>query len=636
MNFNNHNYSYDHNDRDNIIQWIFEKAFCHITINGAELYLNPFEKILIKTFHNQSLHEIIANLTNRTVQTIKTQLTNNSFMENFLFKITKKKLHVQILLNNMDKIKHLVTVGHTIDDKSIQLTIINNKIEFLKYFLEFYKPRNEMLMYCSEFGYTDIYQYLRNKGLVPNISVYKKAILSNSLEIIKDISEHIGLSNKILELAFQTNDTNIILFLLEQANTEGMKFDTNLISYPILNNNMELLQIIETKHIVQKQPIDWHIGLFHSAILSGSMEMVKYLEFKIPDIHTNHMADMSRTKRGEATLLLDDIIYTINGKKYFSHCMNYAVQSGSLDMVKYIHESGYGITPSNFITSIKQGTVEIIEYLSKSYHKELPDYFFQYFGIKHYALDKIKKAQILVEHGLLKINSRRNLNMNDHRKNSIHFDMINSADQIDENNIMDVDYLMGYNIFFGLHNMYRNKIIAKIRICLGLNLVEDLEKLVEVSCDKQLVLDTIFLFGNVEQVRKFGKVRPDDKIIMEIICYGQIDKLQYLVENGLNGKEFVSLIIALDDVDVNKFFEGINVEIDGVGMFIIQSGKKDKIIKYFENYRPNKNVLEKLLLLDDLDILKMISIPKEYLQDLVDFAERNDLFEIWKYLEISR
>lgn len=619
---------------DNIIQWIFEKTFCHITINGAELYLNPFEKILTKTFHNQSLYEIIANFTNRTIQTIKTQLTNNIFMENFLFKITKKKLHVQILLDNMDKIKYLITLGHTIDDKSIQLIIINNKIEFLKYFLEFYKPKNEMLMYCSEFGYINIYQYLRTLGLVPNISVYNKAVLSNSLEIVRDISKHIGLSNKILELAFQMNNTNIILFLLEQANTEGMKFDTNLISYPILNNNMELLLIIETKYT-----INWHIGLFHSAILSGFMEMVKYVESKISDIHTNHMADMSRTKHGEATLLLDDIMYTVNRKKYFSHCMNYAVQSGSLDMVKYIYEIGYGITPSNFITAIKQGTVEIIKYLSESYHKELPEYFFQYFGPKHYTFDKIKKAQILVEHGLLKINSGRNLNMNDHRKNSAHFNMIISNNQIDENGIMDIDYLMGYDIFFGPYNMYRNKIIAKIRICLELNLVEDLEKLTGTVGDKQLVLDTIFLFGNVEQVRKFEmKIQPDEKIIMEIICYGQIDKLQYLVENKLiDGKKFVPLIIALDDIILNKFFSdnGISVnDMNSMGIFVIQSGKKDKIVKYFKKCSYGKNIFENLLLLDDLDILKMISIPKKYLQDLIDFAERNDLFEVQKYLEM--
>ena len=132
--------------------------------------------------------------------------------------------------------------------------------------------------------------------------------------------------------------------------------------------------------------IEWEPELLHSAILSGSMPMIQYVESQIPNVHMNFVLDMSRIKRGQSSLLLDSMTYEKNQKKYFSHTINYAVQSKSISVLKYIHGLGYRITLSNIISGIQSGVLDILEYLLQNYDKKLPLYLIHYFNIDSYLI----------------------------------------------------------------------------------------------------------------------------------------------------------------------------------------------------------------------------------------------------------
>nr|AEX63023.1 putative ankyrin repeat protein [Moumouvirus Monve] len=389
---------------DNIIKWMFEKVFDQLTRCGLELYCTPYFNINETTFQNKKVHNIISLVTKKSVEDIKKYLTDLFFIKKFLFSKTNKKIYVAIFLNDFDEVKNLINFGYCLDKICIKLAVLNNRFDMLKYF-GILKPNllqdGELLAISAEYSYEDIYFYLRNLKLLPNISIYKSAVLGNSLNIIHDISKIIGLSKKIMEIAFQTNNTEIIKFLLNQAQEDKFIISKNFVTYPIVNNNFDIINIL-----VENNLVNWNLELYYSALLSGNFEMVKFIESKINIDHQNKILDSSKIGRGKSSLLIHDTIYQYNNKNYFSHTMNYAIQSNNLEIVKYIYEKGYGITPSNFITAIRQASIEIIKFLTDVYKKELPFYLIHYFGLDARIKDKISKAKILLESNLLSLNPK--------------------------------------------------------------------------------------------------------------------------------------------------------------------------------------------------------------------------------------
>lgn len=636
-------------ETDNIIQWIFEKIFDQLTLDCKELYVNPFEKIKLRTFDNEKIYKLINKLSNRPLEKIKEYLTNEKFQEKFLFGKIKKKLYVKILLNSStNDIDNLLRFGYKIDNICLQLIVLNDRIDILKFILQTnseIKLYDELLFYCSEFGYEEMYFYLRDSGLYPNISVFNKAALCNSLNIIKDVNKYIGISDKILSTVFQINNNEIILFIIEETIKNKIKINKNLMAYPILNNNMDLLINLE-----KQQLIDWHNDLYYSAVLSGSIDMVKYVELKLPDIHKNHSLDISKNKKGKITLLLEDMIYEINKKKYFSHTINYAIQSGSLEMVKYIYSKGYGITISNFITAIKQGTPEILSFLCNKYDKSLPFYLVHYFGINSFVFDKIEKANILFGSNRLCIEPSHKLLINDYKKESMHIEMISNTANISEDDNIDPDYLMKYYIFFVPTRGFKfnHRLLTKTRIYLELKLENELEKIFLSQLnknDQQIIIDALYLFGTIDQVKKLypllnTKDYPNQQIIMEILCYSQINKLCYLFYNGLLTNQIIQNILPvvtmINDDLLNLFFEKIT-NYEPQLKYTLLSGKKSAIEKWLilhQNYRSytDQNIKE-ILILDDIELIKKFNIPYKLLQNLMYWIEESDLLEVHSYLK---
>ena len=634
-------------EQDNMIQWIFEKAYNQLTLNNKEMFDVPFFKIKKKTFDNFILYNLINKLTGKNINTIENYLKNVRFQEKFIFEKLKKKINVQILLGNFDKIKCLISKGYKFDNLSLQLAILNNQLEIIVYIMKnnHVKIDNKMLMYCVENAYDDIYFFLRSKNYFPNISIFNKAAFGNSLSILKDINENVGISNKILTNIFKTNNNGIIIYALEQSKKENIKFDKNLVTYPILNNNMIILKYLENLEL-----IDWHVELYNCAMLSGDVNMILYLESKIPNLHNNHILDQSKISKGHSSLLLEDIIYEKNNKKYFSHSMNYAVQSGSLDVVKYIHSKGYGITPSNFLTCIKQGDVSILEYLCQNYDKKLPFYYLHYFGINSYIADKMKKIKMLVCYELFDINLRTNLTINDYQKESIHLKMIAETYYVFEDNMFDTDFLMNYQLFFTPIKGYKlnDRLIAITRIKLELDLIDELKELyskIKTEVDKKYMIDTIYLFGTFHQITTFFKDSlisyiPNICIIMELICYGQINKLCFIFYKNAEIKMIIDqiypIITMLSDDIIYTFFQNI-YNFQPQFKHIVYSENKKKIIEWIDNHTPqnylNLKLIKKILILDDLRIVKKLNFENVNLQELINWAEECDLLEIVEYLK---
>ena len=498
--------------------------------------------------------------------------------------------------------------------------------------------------------------------MVPNISIYYKAALGNSIEIIKDINKHIGITSNIIDSVFQTNNTDSILFIMEEAIKDNIKINQNMVAYPILNNNLIIIHELEKQNL-----INWHYELCYPAILSGSIQTLELIESKISDIHEKLLLDISKDRKGQVTLLLGDMMYRVNNKIYFSHAINYAIQSRSLDMVKYIHSKGYQITASNFITSIKQSTVEILQYLSKNYHTELPFYTIHYFGMSSFVSEKLEKAKILLDSGLLKLSPSVKLKRMDYQTETAHVDMIMQTGDISLENIMDPDYLMKYQLFFvplkGFKLNYR--LLTRLKISLELDLDEELNNIFCTQynlIDSQFVLDELILFGNIKQITKFyplfneqilhrqknnpspKKLVPSEQIIMEIICYRQINKLAYLLQKDLLStmvQYIYPLIITMNDYGLNLFGEKLGVtelSPEHKLKFILLSGNLYAIDQWLEQHRLHyqhyfdQNIFKMILSIDNINLIKKFMIPNELLENLIIWAEENDLLEIKKFL----
>ena len=160
----------------------------------------------------------------------------------------------------------------------------------------------------------------------------------------------------------------------------------NIFTYAILNANIPLIKKLEDRKLMK-----WPYEFYYSALLSGKMSMVKLVEEKIPDIHQNHILDTSRSHKGKgySSILLDETIYSIGGAKYFSHTMNYAIQSKNLDIVKYVHFLGYGVSRSNIVTAISTGMTNILSYVLDIYQNDSNlSYLLHYFGLTSFLNNK--------------------------------------------------------------------------------------------------------------------------------------------------------------------------------------------------------------------------------------------------------
>ena len=541
--------------QDNCIEWLFEKTFSRIILDQKDIFHTPFATIKIITLSNKQAHKLISQLLRKSVDHIANYLENPFYINKFLFELTKRKLYVEIITGDISVIMDLVNQGAIIDTNCIKLAIVNNRLDVVTRLLELYKGKldSELLTYCAEYGYLDIYFYLVDTyKIYPCIRVFYKAVVGGSIEITQHVASSVGINHKILDYAVKANHTDIISFLINEALEDKIPIDKNLISYPILNANFKLVELFHQKNI-----FEWTTQLCHSAILSGSIEMLKLAETHLEklgiNVHEDLLLDKSAVSKGRSTLLTNDIIYQSNGKKYFSHSMNYAIQSGSIEMMHYIKSLGYGISVSNFITALRQGTREILsELITMTTIHQLPLHIINYFSFESFVPDKISKAELLVSNGLLDLSSPKDLTIDMYKKNAVHLELIGRPINFDPENDFDTDYLMDYQLLFVSIKGFKlnRQLLIRCRLSLELNLVTNLQDIfVENHCniDKKLIIDCLFLFGNLDQIKYYypmlkTKLCPSSQIIMELLCQCWVPKLCYLLHNNIITKLVVQEI----------------------------------------------------------------------------------------------
>lgn len=641
---------------DNTIKWMFEKVFDQLTLNCQELYQSPYH-LIEKRIYNHEIYNLISSCLKINIAEIESYLTDSTFIKSFLFTKIKKRLYVEILLNNLDQIIELVNSGYNVDEISIRLTIINNRYDILKFLVSSKKLHltQDLLAICAEYSYTDMYFYLKKYKLMPSIYTFNKAVLGNSLSIVQDISQRIGISKKTLETAFETNNTEIILFLINQAEQEDVVISKNFAAYAIVNANFQLLNIL-----IEKNLINWNIELYYSALLSGNLDMIKFVDNHIEINHMERVLDSSKTKRGVSSLLVTDMIYTVNGKKYFSHIMNYSIQSKNLEVVKLSHQQGYGITVSNFITAIQQSTPEILEYLCQIYNSSLPFYLIHYLGLNSNISNKLVKANILIKSKLFKLDTS-NLNTIDYQKEAVHIEMITTNTQLSLETLTDPDYIFNYPIFFVTKKGYKlnRKLITIAYLYLKLDQNNDLIKLYSDNyneVDKQYLVDCLYLFGNMIQIKNLHNmipITPSQQILMEITCQQQISKLYYLYANNYLStfliKNLYNIVFSLNNSHLNTLFKKFG-NFEPEFKYIVMSGNVSQIIEWLDKYHEilidtndkiiNKNIIKNMLLLDNDMILNYLSTKSKYKNllihwklELIDWTQEQDLLNVTNMLQ---
>lgn len=498
---------------DNIIYRAFAKIFNQLTSNGTDLTTIPFVKIKHITFDCPAVCHLINKLTYRPESTIKSILSSKQFQKSFLLTKLENALDVAVCMSDIAEIK----MHTTISKHTLNLVVINGDIEVAKLFHTFTSAN---LIYAAEFGHEQMYFYLSSLELKPNITIYNKAVQSDNLAIVKNISQHIGISKETIELAFESNHTEIVLHVVSEALEEKIPIPLELVAYAVLNENFELIDKLD-----KLIPIDWSDDFYYSAVLSGSMPMIKFLETKLPLIHKNHVLDMAKTHKGQKSLLMAETVYVKNGSKYFSHVINYASQSKSVKVLKYVHGLGYGVTLSNIINAIQHGTSEIFSYLVDVYDGSLPAHLWTYFSFGSYVPDKLVKMKILVEAGFdIGFNLDR-MELTDYKLETAHLELIDRSVNIKVDDLFDPDYLMQYSELFVLtkENVSVFRRAVRIRMCIEL----DLEFEIELESD-QLITDVIFLFGQIKHIKRMSHV-PSQKVLIEVLAYGQIGKLSLIM-----------------------------------------------------------------------------------------------------------
>ena len=636
---------------DNIIQLIFDKMFNQLTNNCQNLKLIPFADIVSQTFDNNFIYQTIAHVTSKPINEITNCLRNTSFQKKYLFSKLKNRMSVCILLDlPIENIK-------TVSDENVKLAVINDRIHMLKYFVETlgfqinHKLGSELISLAVEFASDQMYFYLKELDIDPTILTYNKAVQNSTVAVVKDINTIIGLSKKTIALAFETADTEIVLFICKEAIENKLEIASNLISYPIMQGNLELVE-----RISQLIPIKWDPQLYHSALLSGFVLMVQYVEMKIPNVHDGFILDTARTSKGQKSLIIDELLYEKNNKKYFSHTMTYAIQSKSLEVVIYIYNLGYQITLSNIINAIQYGTVPILEFVLTQYRpKRLPGHLIHYFNFDSYVVDKLAKMKVLISNGF-DIMPETKMFIADYKLEAAHLKMILQTTHIVDDTY-DLDYLLDYQCLFVSKpgfNLNR-KLITKLRMCIELGLDTTFDKLVSVTNnyhdqDKQFITDITSLFGTINQITKVYQKylkTPSIHILMELLLYAHTDKLNFLIQNNIIScsqmQQLYNLSLIIANQSVIDFF--INADSDKKLRtdlsFIIESGNVPAIISYIKQNSPLLDVctIKQIFLLNDINLIHELNLleldlVQTHKSELLKMLEENDLEEI--YLLVSK
>nr|AEX63022.1 putative ankyrin repeat protein [Moumouvirus Monve] len=232
--------------------------------------------------------------------------------------------------------------------------------------------------------------------------------------------------------------------------------------------------------------------------------------------------------------------------------------------------------------------------------------------------------------------------------------MILQNNEIPEEYLMEIDYVMNYPIFFVPVTGYKlnRRLITIARILLELQKSDELFQLFSQKyniVDSQYLIDCLYLFGDINQIKLLHnliKLCPSQQILMEIICRQDITKILFLWNGNYLmdtiTKNLFNVSVSLDNKYLSSLFSKIK-SFDPELKYIIESNNIDSIYNFLcsdKNYKISKDDIKNIFKLDNLFLVNKIllispinSLIMENIFELIDWCRECDLLEISKILE---
>lgn len=434
-------------------------------------------------------------------------------------------------------------------------------------------------LYSSiEFGRQDIYFYLvKTYNFTPNYSMIKYAVSNDLYDIFIDIEKTVEIDINIMETAFKNSSTKISKWLIDKFNKI---YKNETINYLFLTSNLELLEYLETKNLLKLKN-----EFYFSAVLSGNLQMVKFFEKKLPNIHNNLLLDTPKTNK--KTLIHSEYSYQQNNKFYNSNIMNYSVLSENIDMIDYHLKKGYQVTLSNIVNAIKRGNITVLKFLLSKNYETLDESIYSYFGTNSFIKNKMD-ILYLIKNRIFskKKNIKNKIVSNFHNSNATH------NGQVLEHNTYDLDFLLNRSVFLP---MDKQDII--MRLLLYSNETPDEQHI--TNC-----IDVFYYFCNNSHL-KMIKVCPKLQVILETYSEGNKLKLLRLVQANLLTDEYIQkiweYIQIIGDIGIYEIFK-IKYKLSPDINFCCHSKNKKIILDCSNSIPLNDTTLKIIKNMDDTEI----------------------------------
>lgn len=600
---------------------VFVKILKSLTQNYQSFYHLPWKIIQGKIFHSTALQHALHKACCVQGQTY----LESAKQQKFILKRSLGKIEAAILLGHEGKLKQYVELEYNFTLQHLKLATLNNQMNMLRMMSDV--TFDQDLLYDSA---EETYFYWIARGLKSNISILNHAVEYQTQSVIQHILQYVGMSSTTMLKAIQANNTIILPYLYEEMQRENIKLTQDMFYYLILNDHLEFLQ---TLNVTLEE--EWYAA----ALLSGSMRMINWFETRCEAIHTTFNIDRSHRKKFQRTLITYEATYYRDHQIYFSHAVNYAIQSQSTQVLQHVLQHQYGISASNFITVIKQGTLEQLKLLCQCYFTPLPQAYFYYFSLHHYAPDKLNKLDYLLKHSRLSLHDFIHEKPN-YQIESIHLRASQSQTEIMNLQCYDEDYILQRTTFFAPSAGYKlnYRLLVSTRVALHTNDEASIRHLYahcKHDVDRQCLCDCVVLMGQMMHLKWIPISRVSLHILSELVCYGQIGKLHYLhTQCGLPINELWSIAQTIGQAAMITFFQrmapSLTFNIDHV--LYSQSATLIKSqLQCIESYFMSTKLT--LVQMDRRKLFTHITWQNQSLNQFMKLAQENGCQRVYHYLK---
>lgn len=226
---------------------------------------------------------------------------------------------------------HLLRQACFIGDLSLVALALDKKKEIVNAY------DNLPLILANQGSYYEIMKYLILHGADPNVNngdILHWNCAHGNLDIVQFLLEHglmpqLNLRNGLaLRLAATKNKTDIVKYLIAKGANINIYNDETLKRY-VERGDLEMVKFL----LERGANVTEESEIFRAAIEKGHLNIVEYLD-----------------KRG------------LNADKNRDTLVLTAVKTGKLDMVKYLVEHGYPITPDTMNEAKTKGYIDIVDF----------------------------------------------------------------------------------------------------------------------------------------------------------------------------------------------------------------------------------------------------------------------------------